>query len=158
MKKVFFILAIVAATLSSCMEEPTAVLPENMDGSVTVIGYVYQKKEGASDASVCRNHAVTLLRGTKSGEKMFYTKYNATTDDKGRFSMQIGVPAGKTIDEVKIEASDMIEREHEMSGAGLVDTYYYGSDKKTDLLEGKTYVLKITMTACAYDAYKGYQP
>ncbi len=151
-------LALVAITLTSCMEEPTAVIPENMNGNLTLIGYVYQQKEGASDPSVCRNHAVTILRGTKNGENMFYTKYTATTDDDGRFSMQMGVPAGKTIDEVKAEASDMIEREHEVTGAGRVDTYYYGSDYKTNLSEGKTYVLKITMKPCAYDSYKAIQP
>lgn len=155
MKKILFsfIVAIVAMMMSGCkQEEPTAVLSENMNATVTIVGYVRittTDGAGQSTTSMRKGQEVVILRGTKIDEKTTgYEKLSATTDNKGRFEMKLGVPAGKSIDEVKVIAEADLNQGAKV-GSEVVGAHFYGEASKTDLKAYNGYEFLVEMTATA---------
>lgn len=154
MKKILFsfIVAIVAMMMSGCkQEEPTAVLSENMNATVTIVGYVRittTDGAGQSTTSMRKGQEVIVLRGTKINEHTCYEKLSATTDNKGRFEMKLGVPAGKSIDEVKVIAEADLNQGVKV-GSEVVGAHFYGEASKTDLKAYNGYEFLVEMTATA---------
>ena len=154
MKKILFsfIVALLAIMMSGCkQEEPTAVLSENMNATVTIVGYVRittTDGAGQSTTSMRKGQEVVILRGTKVGETTGYERFTATTDNKGRFEMKLGVPAGKSIDEVKVIAEADLNQGAKV-GSEVVGAHFYGEASKTDLKAYNGYEFLVEMTATA---------
>ncbi len=113
MKKTFILAALVcvAAIFASCeKKEPTALKPENLNGNVTVAGYLrkltYDRESStelkARELEVVANQKIDVLYGTEVGGNMTYVKYEVTTNEKGLFSIDLPCALGQQIDEVKL--------------------------------------------------------
>ncbi|MCQ2343171.1 MAG: hypothetical protein MJZ75_06785 [Paludibacteraceae bacterium] len=160
MKKILFsfIVALLAMMMSGCkQEEPTAVLSEKMNATVDLVGYVRittTDGDGQTATSMRKGQEVVILRGTKINEQMCYEKLSATTDNKGRFEIQIGVPAGRQIDEVRAIATADLNTGAKV-GNESVGAHFYGEATRTNLKAYNGYEMIIEMTATeAKDTHK----
>lgn len=138
MKKTFIMAAFiaVAAMFASCEKETTALEPENLNGKLTVAGFVTIRtwKEDSkmlveNEKDVVRDQKVTVLYGTvdptdtTATPKLIYTEYSATTDRDGYYSLELPVAIGQTIDEVKAQVQVFLEH-------ATVAYYIEDGDKK----------------------------
>lgn len=159
-KSLFFAAAmVVAAIFASCEhKEPTAVLPENMNDSVIVTGYVRyttvdDKGNTTAPKLLDEPITVTVLYGTKEGSAMNYVAYTTTTDKESFYKIVLGCPVGKAIDEVKVEASmymtDCTYAPYTDSNGKTemkkTNAYFYGSANKLNAAAHNAYGLDITM-------------
>ena len=113
MKKTFIMAAAlaIAATFASCEKEPTALEPENLNGKVTICGFVqiqtYKEDSKALVANALEPMAdqqITVLYGTDDGTgNITYVEYNATTNRDGYYTIDLPVAIGKQIDDVKVQ-------------------------------------------------------
>jgi len=160
-KSLFFAAALaVAAIFASCeSKEPTAVLPENMNDSVIITGYVRyttidDKNVATAPKIVDKGTQLTVLYGVDNAGKMSYVPYYVNVDENGFYRIALGCAAGKQIDEVKVECSVYMKDatyapytdSDGVTEMKKTDAYFYGTASQKPAIAHNAYGLDIIMT------------
>ncbi len=150
----------VAVLFASCEKvEPTAITPDQLNATVKVVGYVecetseLDKKDNVEkDTIVLKNQKIDVM--VKLEPTSPYEVYQVTTDDKGAYSIELKVAAGKALAEVKVQCeyfkargSVTVDREGEYVEA---DTYFFATKSKTNVLGGQTIAMDLLLMPNTY--------
>lgn len=162
MKKTFIMAAFiaVAAMFASCEKEPTALELNNLNGKLTVAGFVtmrtWKEKDDAlteNDPVVVKSQKVVVLYGTKDKDgKMSYQEFSATTNGDGYYTVELPVAVGQTIDEVKTQIQVFFEKAtvaQYTDGADLkfttTDAWYQAQKIQADAPAGQTISMDLVL-------------
>ncbi|MBR0297018.1 MAG: hypothetical protein IJQ95_06490 [Paludibacteraceae bacterium] len=120
MKKTFIFAAViaVASMFASCEKEPTALELENLNGKITVAGFVTMRTWKEKDdmlqenaQSAVKNQKVDILYGTKDKDGNYsYQEFSATTNGEGYYTLELPVAVGQNVDRIKAQVKIFLEK------------------------------------------------
>lgn len=152
MKK-FFALAAMAALLvgfASCTKTQTELSSDTIQTKVNVYGNVtYDTYDAAGSKTECTYEGPVDVFYRKSGSSDAFTHKVVNADDEGYFELQLGCPAGQSL-EVRAQASTFDDTRVSINGANaVVNAYYFGQASKTVTCGSAAYI-KVVLAPTAY--------
>lgn len=152
MKK-FFALAAMAALLvgfASCTKTQTELSSDTIQTKVNVYGNVtYDTYNATGSKTECKYEGPVDVFYRKSGSSDALTHKVVNADDEGYFELQLGCPAGQSL-EVKAQAATTDDTRVTVNGAGVVvSAYYFGQASKT-VTSGSAAYIKVVLNPVAY--------